>query len=69
LPCSSCQTALWRRKHTAWLLALVVLIISSISFLIEGLNFVAVCWQPGCLWLLAVMVIPAAPTRHQYARV
>ena len=50
------SNGLWRRKHTAWLLALVVLIISSISFLIEGLNFVGSLLAAGlALWLLAVM--------------
>jgi hypothetical protein len=34
------SNGLWRRKRTSWLMALVVLMISSISFLIEGLNFV-----------------------------
>ncbi len=46
---------LWRRKRTTWLLAQVVLIISSISFLIEGLNFVGSLLAIGlALWLLAM---------------
>jgi phosphatidylglycerol lysyltransferase len=49
------SNGLWRRKRTAWLLALVVLIISSISFLIEGLNFVGSLLAAGlALWLLAM---------------
>lgn len=30
---------LWRRKHTAWLLTLVVLVVSAISHLVKGLDY------------------------------
>jgi phosphatidylglycerol lysyltransferase len=46
---------LWRRKRTAWLLSLVVLIISSISYLVEGLYYAGSLLAAGlALWLLAM---------------
>jgi phosphatidylglycerol lysyltransferase len=48
-------SGLWRRKRTAWLLALVVLMISSVSYLIEGLVYEGSLLATGlALWLLAI---------------
>lgn len=46
---------LMRRKHTAWLLALVVLMISCVSFLVEGLNFERSLLAVGLIFGLLAM--------------
>ena len=46
---------LWRHKHTAWLLTLVVLVISVISHLLKGLDFEEAILAAGlAIWLFAL---------------